>query len=227
MGTIRQVSQEDESCLKIRVLDLFSGLGGWSEAFKERGHEVVTVDREAKFSPTILSDVNNLEASELGKFDIVLASPPCECFSVMTVSRYWNHQGDPGSQAKDAIQTVKNTIKLIHEIDPRFWVLENPRALLRKVIGKPAYTVTYCQYGATYMKPTDLWGKIPDNFHPRRCSRYAKCHVPTPRGSHNNPGSNGLGKNTELMAKIPYGLSLAMCISAEVPVSTEQPEGNK
>ena len=32
----------------MNVLDLFSGLGGWSAAFVERGHEVVTVDMLAK-----------------------------------------------------------------------------------------------------------------------------------------------------------------------------------
>lgn len=38
----------------MRVLDLFSGLGGWSAAFRDRGHEVITLDIEPKFKPDIV-----------------------------------------------------------------------------------------------------------------------------------------------------------------------------
>lgn len=35
----------------MKVLDLFSGLGGWSAAFKDRGHTVFTVDVHPDFKP--------------------------------------------------------------------------------------------------------------------------------------------------------------------------------
>jgi len=33
--------------VNVKVLDLFSGLEGWSQAFKDRGHEVVVVPKIA------------------------------------------------------------------------------------------------------------------------------------------------------------------------------------
>ena len=73
----------------MRVLDLFSGLGGWSAAFKDRGHSVTTLDIEPKFKPDICADILSIDSiSKLGTFDIVLASPPCEVFSIAAA---WLH----------------------------------------------------------------------------------------------------------------------------------------
>ena len=33
----------------------------------------------------------------------------------------------------------------------------------------PQATVSYCQYGSKYMKPTDLWGRLPPSFVPKMC----------------------------------------------------------
>lgn len=41
----------------MRVLDLFSGLGGWSSAFIAAGNDVTTVDIDTKFKPAIFSEL--------------------------------------------------------------------------------------------------------------------------------------------------------------------------
>ena len=47
--------------------------------------------------------------------------------------------------------------------------------------GLPRYTVTYCQYGDTRMKPTDIWTNHPNpNFKPP-CRAGAACHERAPR----------------------------------------------
>lgn len=66
--------------------------------------------------------------------------------------------------------------------------------------GIPRYTVTYCQYGDTRMKPTDIWTNHPmPNFKPP-CHNGDSCHVSAPRGA--KTGTQGL-KNSILRAKIP------------------------
>lgn len=45
----------------MKVLDLFSGLGGWSAAFKDRGHNVLTVDIEPKFNPDYCMNIMDVE----------------------------------------------------------------------------------------------------------------------------------------------------------------------
>ena len=48
--------------------------------------------------------------------------------------------------------------------------------------GLPRYTVTYCQYGDTRMKPTDIWTNHPTPRFKPPCSNGDSCHSPSPRG---------------------------------------------
>lgn len=49
--------------------------------------------------------------------------------------------------------------------------------------GLKCYTVTYCQYGDTRMKPTDIWTNHPaPNFKPP-CKNGDPCHDTAPRGT--------------------------------------------
>jgi site-specific DNA-cytosine methylase len=161
------------------VLDLFVGLGGFSSAFDSDKWEVVTVDIEERFDPTLCADVFNLRPSDLSAwdFDVVLASPPCSEFSP---AQNLNGEHDPDG---DAIALVHHAIGLAKGLDPAYWMLENPRGRLRSYIGLPESTVTYCQYGEQRMKPTDLWGEHPAAFVGRRCSYGDNCHINHRSGS--------------------------------------------
>lgn len=67
----------------------------------------------------------------------------------------------------------------------------------------PRYTVTYCQYGDSRMKPTDIWTNHPEpNFKPM-CKNGMPCHVSAPRGS--KTGTQGLKGSVE-RSKIPTEL---------------------
>lgn len=73
--------------MQLNVLDLFSGLGGWSEAFVLSGYNVVTVDNDPRFNPTICANVLDVRLetllNALGDVpDVILASPPCQAFSM-------------------------------------------------------------------------------------------------------------------------------------------------
>lgn len=203
----------------MKVLDLFSGLKGWSDPFKDRGHEVVTVDIESKFKPTFAWDLNNVRPDDLEFIDpdIILASPPCERFSVATIGRNWHHDYTPKTaEAGGAQRLVQHTLRIIEQLQPKFWIMENPRAMLRKMPFMQQYprtTVTYCQYGERHMKPTDLWGKWPPGFVPKMCKNGAPCHDRAPRGS--SQGVQGI-KGAAARGKIPKQLSLEVCIAAEV-----------
>jgi len=70
--------------------------------------------------------------------------------------------------------------------------------------------ITYCQYGDTRMKPTDIWSNNimslfnPNGWDPRPpCRVRGKCHESAPRGS--KTGTQGLKNNYE-RSKIPAEL---------------------
>ena len=210
----------------MRVLDLFAGKGGWSRAFVERGHEVVTVDCDPRFECDITGDIMDSQTAFLihtnGPYDIVLASPPCEAFSVAAIGHHWLPGYVPRTDhAKMSLRLVERTLAIIESLDPRFWVLENPRGMLRKMpfmADIPRVTVTYCQYGDTRMKPTDLWGRFPPMMFRPMCSNGADCHESAPRGA--RTGTQGV-KDVADRALVPYLLSLEVCEAAERAIQEE------
>jgi hypothetical protein len=70
----------------VKLLDLFCGVGGWSERFRARGWYCVGVDL-APFAGRyagdqfIQSDARALSRSFIDSFDAVVASPPCDDFA--------------------------------------------------------------------------------------------------------------------------------------------------
>lgn len=203
-----------------RMLDLFSGLGGASQAMREDDKwKVTTVDFEEKFEPDVCADVLDLEPEDFeGDYDLIWASPPCDRFTVAQIGRYWDKEDGlnvpRSSEVVERISLVYHTLFLINRLNPDWWFLENPRAMLRNIIGKPKATITYCQYGDNKMKPTDLWGKHPPSFPYRKCKSGDNCHESSPRGS--KTGTQGLGASEE-RAKVPYGVSEAVKESVENP----------
>lgn len=69
--------------------------------------------------------------------------------------------------------------------------------------GIPRHTVTYCQYGDTRMKPTDIFTNHPDPKFKPACKNGDKCHEPAPRGS--RTGTQGR-KGSVIRSLIPQEL---------------------
>ena len=83
----------------MKVVDLCSGLGGFSQAFIDRGHEVIRIDNDDKFKNvlnTMLIDVREVDGIiYLGMFaDVILASPNCRCFSMGSFRYHWEKVGN-------------------------------------------------------------------------------------------------------------------------------------
>jgi hypothetical protein len=193
---------------QLRVVDLFAGLKGWSIPFDENGHETWSTDLDEKFDVDHHGDILDLGPSDIPwRPDVVLASPPCEKFSVMTIGRYWRGGNEgyiPTPPARTNMAFVYKTVTLVEALQPRFSVIENPRGVLRKLgILEPRYsrvTVTYCQYGLPYMKPTDLWvsKELLEYWTPRpMCKNGDPCHARAPRGAR-----TGIQSSSELLKAI-------------------------
>jgi len=212
-----------------RVLDLFCGLGGFSQAFAESERwDVTTVDIEDRFDTDIRADVFDLRPSDFdGAVDVVLASPPCTQFS-LAASRFERVvDGEPQTDAAaDAVALVYHTIGLIRGLSPSYWLLENPQGYLRQFLGEPTGRVTFCQYGTDWMKPTDLWGTHPPGLSYRACSYGESCHVDNTDQEHGGLGNCNVSgtRDAAERAKVPYDLSAAIRDAAERALDGEVAE---
>ena len=180
----------------MKVLELFAGTRSIGKTFEEKGHEVFSVEWDRSFENIDLyKDIYELSAKEIlekfGKPDVIWASPDCSSYSIAAISHHRKREENgnlaPVSEyAKFCDRVNQHTLNLIMTLSPKYWFIENPRGGMRKMDfmhGLPRYTVTYCQYGDTRMKPTDIWTNHPDpNFKPA-CKNGDPCHEKAPRGS--------------------------------------------
>lgn len=199
-----------------KLLELFCGTKSISKAFEAAGWETYTVDWEAAFQPTLCADIGGLSCQDLidlcgGVPDVVWLSPDCTSYSVAALRYHRRKQANgaliPTSDyAAKCDQVNKHIIDIVvNELKPKYYFIENPRGCFRKmdfIKDIPLYTVTYCQYGDTRIKPTDIFTNHPNPQFKPPCKNGAPCHTAAPRGS--ATGTQGLSKVDR--ARIPQAL---------------------
>lgn len=155
----------------MRVLDLFSGLGGWSESFKTAGHEVLRIENNPLLKDiprTHLIDIrefrdNLLEAKERGEpfleVDLITASPPCLNFSNAFNSPKSNWLRENPNQTVEDYQPnldlLDITLEIIDILKPKYYIIENVVGSIRYF--KPKLGVPRQIIGAFV-----LWGNYPE-----------------------------------------------------------------
>lgn len=199
----------------MKVAGFFTGHASWEKPFIEAGHSVFMSDSNEDYHwCDVTDDFLNLTAEKVieilgGRPDVIVLSPPCTTFSIASCSTHWFPPTPQGARipksraAVIGLNLLKHALRLIEDLRPKFWIMENPRGLMRKMNvlnGVNRGTVWYCQYGPTMgilrAKPTDLWGNWPDSFVLRAQCRNGSpnCdHERAPRGA--KTGTQGLKDN--------------------------------
>lgn len=142
-----------------RLLELFCGTKSVSKAVGHLFSEVVNVDIEPKFEPTICTDILawNYKVYPVGYFDAIWASPPCQEYSCLNHAR---PNKIPNLDHSDLI--VKKTIEIIEYFNPSNFYIENPKTGCLKdrdfMLGIPFIDVDYCRFSDWgYKKRTRIW----------------------------------------------------------------------
>lgn len=196
----------------MNILELFAGSRSIGNTAEELGHNVFSVDVKQFDGINLAKDIEFLKKEDIPfKPDMIWASPPCTTYSIAGISHHRDMTTPKSDFAFKSDNLVKNTLKIIKDFNCIFYI-ENPVGMLRKMPfmrGLHKTTITYCSYGDSRMKPTDIWSNnIFDLFNQDGWLPKATCfngntnchHEPAPRGS--KTGTQGLKNNYE-RSKIP------------------------
>lgn len=76
------------------AIDLYCGLGGWTEGLLLEGYDVIGFDIERHVygdekypAQLVIQDVRTLHGSQFKSAALIVASPPCQEFSYMAMPR--------------------------------------------------------------------------------------------------------------------------------------------
>jgi len=173
------------------MLDLFSGLGGASQAFMDSPEwAVLRYDNDPTLSnvaATTICDLTQYKIECRHKIELIWASPPCDEFSMGF------HAPKPTAQRRGEtyqpnLTLAKRGIEIIEELKPEFWVLENVVGSIKDLeplLGEPRQIIG----------PFVLWGNFPLIHTPRD-------YLPTKK-TDLWPSEN----RKQLRSKVPYAIS--------------------
>ena len=121
---------------EITVLDLFSGIGGFSlgleragpfrtVAFCEQDAYAQRVLRKHWPDTPIYDDVRTIPTDRLGRIDLICGGPPCQPWSVAGKQR----------GAEDDRDLWPEMVRLVEELRPQFTIIENVRGFINQPMG--------------------------------------------------------------------------------------------
>jgi len=156
---------------------LFCGTKSMGKAFEASGWEVISVDIEPQFDPTIVADLRTWDPTCFPPkyFAAVHASPPCTEYSCARTTA----KKPRDLEGSDAL--VQRTLMIMDYLQPLIWIMENPwTGMLRKrpfmeFLEPRMQIVSYCKYGCPYRKHTSIWSNLNNYLTPR-----PKCRLSNP-----------------------------------------------
>lgn len=147
----------------MKALDLFCGLGGWSDGLADEGFEVLGVEINAEIAAlykhhVIVEDVRNLTPGDFKGYDLIVGSPPCRDFTRLgrMFGHNWKNPPDPEGKGMGMVNAF---LKIVEESKPTYWLLENVPDL-EKYLKRAPRTTTYI--GESMRR--SFWGNFPAFF---------------------------------------------------------------
>lgn len=147
----------------MKVLDLFCGIGGWSDGFAIEGFEVIGVEINPNIAklykhPVIIQDINTLDGKQFKDYDVIVGSPPCRDFSIFAkrFGKTWK-KNPPDPQ--QGLKLIHEFIRVVQEAKPKYWIMENVPGLIPYF--KPPRFTTYLEPPEKQQMRRSFWGVFP------------------------------------------------------------------
>lgn len=144
------------------MVDLFSGLGGASEAMaQDPNWNVLRIENNLLLQDvpfTIIEDVKvtarRVKSNwDCPKLDLIWASPPCREFSLAYASPR-SIAARAGEHYEPDMSLLEAAIEIIETVKPKYWVIEN-------VVGSIRYFGEFLGEPSQIIGPYVLWGNFP------------------------------------------------------------------
>lgn len=142
------VSMQPQSRFKgsrLRIADLFAGIGGFRLAFESQGFSTVFSSEwnksaqdtyEANFGERPVGDICAVDARQMPEFDLLCGGFPCQPFSIAGVSKK-NALGRPhGFKDETQGNLFFEILRILHAKKPRAILLENVKNLKSHDAGR-------------------------------------------------------------------------------------------
>jgi len=206
----------------MKIVEFFAGSRSIGKVAEILGHKVFSIDWQPFEGIDLAIDIEDLSPDMVPFIpDAIWGSPDCTTYTIAAISHHRNGTVPKSEYAKKCDNVNQHFIWLIYywlKFNPKLkFYIENPRGMMRKMPFMQQFdraTITYCSYGDSRMKPTDIWS---NNLHsafnqegwkPRPICHNGnlKCHhEPAPRGS--KTGTQGK-KGSYERSKIPEQLCI-------------------
>lgn len=131
----------------MKVLSLFSGIGGLDAGFEKAGFKVVWANDFDKYavetykanysSPIVHGDINEIKLEDLPRFDVLIGGFPCQPFSMM--GSELGFEDTRGTLFFRIAEIIKHKISVGYK--PKVIVLENVRTLRTHDKGRTFKTI--------------------------------------------------------------------------------------
>jgi len=110
------------------LLDLCSGMEGVSNVARKLGWKTITVDINPEFNPDICADI--LQWEYIGETPLVIwASPDCTQFAKDSFPKTWACNRISPAKPDPALMLACK--RIIDQVKPRFWIIENVRGSVK------------------------------------------------------------------------------------------------
>ncbi len=133
------------------VVDIFCGCGGLSEGFRQAGFDILLgIDSDEWAIKTFnrhhqnRGRIRNVEDVDSGyifaetgtkELDVLAGGPPCQAFSTVAVAK-WRSLGIPSTVNHPMNRLYSEFLRLVLEVRPKFFVMENVERMLSIQDGK-------------------------------------------------------------------------------------------
>ncbi len=143
---------KEKGGIKMNILDLYCGLGGWAIGFLKKGHDVTgydIIDFSEKY-PGKFVKADLLTFNDFPPADIIVASPPCTDFSKSSFPSTWKSVQRYPPDIQKALQLFSRVYEIVQMVRPKYFIIENVRGA-QKYVGKARMHI-----GSRY-----FWGNFP------------------------------------------------------------------